>query len=221
MKKAIALIMTMMLLCSTVVIASAAPSIKVETAPEVSAVESSGETKIDAKDLTVVAAKDAAGNKDVAAAKQEITAAKDVAEFLKTAGIDKKVEEALKTAPNNKVEAKDLTVHSLFDVQVTGSVQAAIDNGEKVTISFSVPEIKSNQTVVVLHKAASGWEVVPSAVEDGVVKATFESFSPVAILVDTVVSPQTGVANYEGVLAVGALVCVIALGYCLKRRKAA
>ena len=54
-----------------------------------------------------------------------------------------------------------------------------------LTISFEVPGVVEDSTVIVLHFEGESWEMVPSQViADGEVEASFDSLSPVAFVVD-------------------------------------
>ncbi len=223
-KKAIALVMSVMMLCGVAATAHAAPSVQAEAAPAVAqAVTASGKA-IAKEDLTITAVKDVAklpaeSAKKLEKAHNDIVSASSVKAFLNNAGIAKDVEKVAKV--------ENLAISSMFDVTASGAAKAELDANGSVTISFSIPELKAGDVAVVLHMGANGWEVVPSTVSNGVVSATFTSLSPVVVMVEnsagarSVASPQTGYANFEGILICGALVSACALAYSLKRRYAA
>ncbi len=75
----------------------------------------------------------------------------------------------------------DLTILAPVDVYIVGD---ASDVEFPIDIEFEVPGASEKTPVVVLHKAATGWEVVPcKVIAAGRVVATFNSLSPVVILV--------------------------------------
>ncbi len=126
-----------------------------------------------------------------------------------------------------KEEAKNLvaataTVLKAFDITLPEGDYSA---GVKVTIG--VPEVKAGQKIAVLHQKADGtWEkLAVNEVANGSVTATFYSFSPVAIVLespepaqapdqtqtpaptpagDTPKSPKTG-SDFPAALAVSVL----------------
>ena len=166
--------------------------------------------KVDVKVLTV---NSEAAPAELKEAYKEITSAPSVEKFLESAGI--------------AVEEKNLAVESVLDVSVD------VPAGTTVDVTFKLPNIKAGDTVVVLHKGANGWEKLPAVVKDGEVIATFASFSPVAILVETepavapdtgantgtVKSPQTGDYTYS-VIACGVAVLAAAVVFTKKRHAA-
>lgn len=99
-----------------------------------------------------------------------------------------------------------------------------------LTISFPLAGATSNTKAAVLHFDGS-WKNVTGSVGDGVITGTFDSLSPVAIVVDnstltnsgngtaTGTSPKTGESTL--VLALGVLAMAAAAGaYGLNRKKA-
>ena len=86
-------------------------------------------------------------------------------------------EEAEAVAEESEAEA---TVVTVVDVNFEGEVP---EGGLKVTLK--VDGISAGDNVVLLHKLADGtWETItPDAVKDGEIVATFNSFSPVAVVV--------------------------------------
>lgn len=109
------------------------------------------------------------------------------------------------------VGAEDLVVRDVFNVQYLGK-----SNWTSIDITFKPTGVTGNDTVIVLHKGADGWEVVPSTVSwSGEVTATFTSLSPVAIVTLRTAgvssngpkSPATGDINVLacGVVAAAAL----------------
>ena len=230
-KKLFALVMSAMMLCGLATTAMAAPSVQVEAAPAVAqAVTASGKV-IAKEDLAVTAVKDVTKLPTAVAEKlekahQEIVSAPSIENFLKDAGIQEDVEKAVK-AVSSDVKTEDLTIHSMFDVSASGAAKEELEAHGSVTISFDVPELKAGQVAVVLHMGANGWEVVPSAIKNGVVSATFTSLSPVVVMVEEAAaapaaawameSPQTGYAT--GMLVSAAALSAGALVLSLKRRE--
>lgn len=79
---------------------------------------------------------------------------------------------AKQVSPNAEVVA-------VVDVTYDGAIPAG-----GVTMSFSLPDVQAGDNYVLLHQLADGrWEVInPDSVENGVIKATFTSLSPVAFV---------------------------------------
>lgn len=233
-KKAISLAMSLVMMCGLAITANATPSVQISAAPAVSTAITASGAVIAAEDLTVTAVKDvtelpAAAAAELKQAYQEILRAATVQEFLSNAGLDQAMDAVLVTfqvAANQEVSAEDLTVHSLFDVSVSGAAQKELEENGSVTITFSVPELQNGQFAVVLHMAKEGWEVVPSTTGNGTISAAFTSLSPVVLLVEeprtasvgTVTSPKTGDLELELVMVSGAAMSAAALAFCLKRR---
>ena len=236
-KKALALAMSLVMMCGLAITANAAPSVQVEAAPAVSTATTASGAVIAPEDLTVTAVKDVAELPAAAAAElkqahQEIVSAATVEEFISNAGLTQAVDTVLatfKADTNKEVAAEELTVHSMFDVSASGAAKKELEENGSVTITFSVPELKNGQFAVVLHMGKDGWEVVPSTTANGTVSATFTSLSPVVIMVEeavtasagTVTSPKTGDMNLELVMVSGAVMSAAALAFCLKRRTVA
>lgn len=66
------------------------------------------------------------------------------------------------------------------NVSLEGATASA-DN--PVTVTFSIPGVKKEDSISVIHRKADGdWEVLPGTCGDGTVTATFTSFSPVAFV---------------------------------------
>lgn len=98
--------------------------------------------------------------------------------------VDAVVEQILQK-DEKKLEAQIL---ALADVTIP-------DAKGKVTITFSVPEVKAGETIKIGHQKADGtWEFFPAdKVSNGKVTATFNSLSPVAIIkVAAEISGTTG-----------------------------
>lgn len=108
------------------------------------------------------------------------------------------------------VKAEDLTVVWAMDLH------AEIPAGGSVTITFDVPNVSANQNVYVLHFENGAWVKVGEG-KGSVVKATFTSLSPVAIVVEKPASapapsgptsPTTG--EETALLVVAAVVALLA-----------
>ena len=94
----------------------------------------------------------------------------DIGDYLKEIGSEASVE--------------DLVVRDLFDVSVTG----AAAESDSVTVRFNLG-LSQSATLIVLHNyEGSNWEIIPKdrvkQNADGTVDVTFDSFSPVAFVVD-------------------------------------
>lgn len=209
--------------------AGAVPSVTGDPAPSVSAAAASDGTVIPTSDLTVTAVQDAASLPAQAAdvlntAYQEIVSAPSTSAFLADNGLTAAVEQAL---TNTGVKTGDLAPASMFDVSVSGAAAQVLAAKGNVTVSFAMPGVKAGSTVVVLHLAVSGWEVVPSSAGDGSVSATFTSLSPVAILTGTGsasgldTSLQTSDVNLAAPLICGAALCLAVCVLCVKRGRTA
>lgn len=70
----------------------------------------------------------------------------------------------------------------------------------KVTITFSVPEVKAGETIKIGHQKADGtWEFfLADKVSNGKVTATFKSLSPVAIIKVAAAGTTDGSGNGSG-----------------------
>lgn len=123
----------------------------------------------------------------------------------------------------SSISAANLTVISAFDLECTaGTIPAS-----GVVITIPVPGAAVGDNYVMLHKAASGWEIVGSgAVAAGSrVTGTFKSFSPVIVLTApanggaAVLAPQTGVNGAEALAAVVAVAGVAVVAFAAKKVK--
>lgn len=120
-----------------------------------------------------------------------------------------------------------MKVVALQEVHVEGEGEVAWP----VTITFSVAGVNKDTKVAVLHWNGTEWENVAATAGEGTVAATFDSLSPVAIVVDSatmtltsagtgtgVTSPNTGESSVVFALGVVALVAACgALGLSKKR----
>ena len=98
-----------------------------------------------------------------------------------------------------------------------------------VTIEFEVNGVNKNTKVVVLHYNGTEWEKIKvDAVDYRSVTATFDSLSPVAFILDKVVttasvgstSPKTGMSPLVLMAAFGAVVCVAGAVVLTKKERA-
>lgn len=134
------------------------------------------------------------------------------------------------------ISVQDVSIEEI--INSTGQqvdVNAHHDDLFPATVTFSVPGVVPTTKAAVLHypKEGSAWEVVPSSVGEGTITATFQSFSPVAFVIDKTtmaanttgtgaaakVSPKTGEFPTVGVLTVIALLAACgAAGLAGKKR---
>ena len=150
-------------------------------------------------------------------------------------------------ATDKNGNAVSVTFAAATQTPSTADITAAVPNGTlatsfeltapdwdfangALTISFPLAGATSSTKAAVLHYDG-GWKNVTGSVGDGVITGTFESLSPVAIVVDnstltnsgngsaTGTSPKTGESSL--VLALGVLAMAAAAGaYGLNRKKA-
>ena len=134
----------------------------------------------------------------------------------------------------SEASVEDLVVRDLFDVSVTG----AAAESSPITVRFNLG-LSQSATLIVLHNyEGSNWEIIPKdrvkQNADGTVDVTFDSFSPVAFVVDkqetadtttpstnAPSSPQTsdnGVLRVAGVAALG-LGCAAVIGSVVASKK--
>lgn len=198
MRKLIILITTLVLAFAITTVAYAAPSVQLET-PNVKAVDADG----NAVEVVVEYVKDAA------AAGPEYVSIKDTDEAFDLI----KVKYPAITKAN-------LRMISLMNVYVK--------NGEAeikwpLTLTFEVSSIGKTSKAFVLHfENQENWVVLDSVVGDGVVKAEFDSLSPVAIFVDssalnTKEAPKTGEGYMMYIIILGMVAGTSFLGVSLKK----
>lgn len=115
---------------------------------------------------------------------------------------------------------KDLAGENMTPVQ---TMDVTVPEGTKfpVTLTFPVAGVTANSKVAVLHFNGTDWEKVNATAKSGAIEATFNSLSPVSIVVDkatlasgsatasTASSPKTGEASTVLMLGV---VAVLAAG---------
>lgn len=97
-----------------------------------------------------------------------------------------------------------------------------------VQITFDVTGVTSGSEVIVLHHNGTEWEkVAVDAVGDGTVTATFESLSPVAIVVEKTAasatgttSPKTGTSPVVMMAIFGAVICMAGAVVLTKKERA-
>lgn len=99
------------------------------------------------------------------------------------------VSEAVAAAAENvaKQVSPNAEVVSVVDVTYDGVIPAG-----GVQMSFSLPNVQVGDNYVLLHQLPDGrWEVItPDSIENGMIKATFTSLSPVAFV--KIASAQNG-----------------------------
>ncbi|GAA6492315.1 hypothetical protein K280104A7_18790 [Candidatus Bariatricus faecipullorum] len=100
---------------------------------------------------------------------------------------------------------ENMVVVDVVDVTTEGDVAFPLD------ITFEVAGVTSSTNAQVLHYVDEQWQKEPTTVGEGTVTATFESLSPVAIVIDRttlasgagVTSPQTSAVSVSAVALVG------------------
>lgn len=204
--KFIAIAAAAMLFVSSTALATIVPSVTGTTAPDLvedtytdddgnevayvaTAVAADGTVSyLSVDDIQVVAAVDAGSELDTeshetfVAAQEQLTTATTVTEVVpEVATVLETINADLDD--DKQVAAEDLVVKELFDLYVPEEFQ-----GQAVTLTFSV-DVSAHDAVLVLHNyEGDKWEVVNSTVNsNGTISATFTSFSPVAIVVNSVV----------------------------------
>lgn len=234
MKKIVVILSAILLVVALAVpsfAASFTPSVVQKGAPTVvSATDADGNAFADGE--VIVTPVSAADSADAAiadglkAAYEQINAATltdiapSIGDYLKEIGSEASVE--------------DLVVRDLFDVSVTG----AAAESSSITVRFNLG-LSQSATLIVLHNyEGSNWEIIPkdrvNQNADGTVDVTFDSFSPVAFVVDkqetadtttpstnAPSSPQTsdnGVLRVAGVAALG-LGCAAVIGSVVASKK--
>ncbi|NLY82503.1 MAG: hypothetical protein GX078_06975 [Clostridiales bacterium] len=198
MRKLIILITTLVLVFAITTVAYAAPSVQLGT-PNVKAVDADG----NAVEVVVEYVKDAA------AAGPEYVAIKDTDEAFD-----------LIKVKHPTITKADLRMISLMNVYVK--------NGEAdikwpLTLTFEVSSIGKTSKAFVLHfENQENWVVLDSVVGDGVVKAEFDSLSPVAIfadssLINTEEAPKTGEGYMMYIIILAMVAGTSFLGVSLKK----
>lgn len=235
MKKIVVILSAILLVVALAVPSFAAgftPSVEQKGAPTVvSATDADGNAFADGEVIvTPVSAADSAdaaiadglkaAYEQIKAAATLIDIAPPIGDYLKEIGSEASVE--------------DLVVRDLFDVSVTG----AAAESSPITVRFNLG-LSQSATLIVLHNyEGSNWEIIPKdrvkQNADGTVDVTFDSFSPVAFVVDkqetadttmpstnAPSSPQTsdnGVLRVAGVAALG-LGCAAVIGSVVASKK--
>lgn len=137
------------------------------------------------------------------------------------------VEEEVKAEAETEAAKVAATVSANTKATVLAVVEINLTEGEipegGLTLTIKADGIKAGANIVLLHQKADGtWEtIVPSAVKDGAIVATFTSFSPVAI-VELVTPATTDTAPKAGaslVLPLAALVCAAGATVCGRKVK--
>ena len=109
---------------------------------------------------------------------------------------------------------KQVTPSVKFAAEVTAPAGVTVSAANPITLDIPAPGVKAGAAVAVLHWNGTAWEVIkPDAVNDGTVKATFTSLSPVFVVEFSAltsdgkaVSPKTG--SSMPVLPVMAVICM-------------
>ncbi len=109
---------------------------------------------------------------------------------------------------------KQVTPSVKFAADVTAPAGVTVSAANPITLDLPAPGVKAGAAVAVLHWNGTAWEVIkPDAVNDGMVKATFTSLSPVFVVEfsaltseGNAVSPKTG--SSMPVLPVMAVICM-------------
>ncbi len=109
---------------------------------------------------------------------------------------------------------KQVTPSVKFAADVTAPAGVTVSAANPITLDLPAPGVKAGAAVAVLHWNGSAWEVIkPDAVNNGTVKATFTSLSPVFVVEFSAltsdgkaVSPKTG--SSMPVLPVMAVICM-------------
>lgn len=140
---------------------------------------------------------------------------------------DKALVENIKKAETFKaiLEAANVTVTEGMEVADVLEVKVPEGTEFPATIGFKVPGVTADTKAAVLHYTGTEWEVVKSEVANGEIKATFNSLSPVAFVIDkntvstvgsgSTEAPRTGVNGMVPVaLVIGAVAVIgfVALG---------
>lgn len=109
---------------------------------------------------------------------------------------------------------KQVTPSVKFAADVTAPAGVTVSAANPITLDIPAPGVKAGAAVAVLHWNGTAWEVIkPDAVNDGTVKATLTSLSPVFVVEFSAltsdgkaVSPKTG--SSMPVLPVMAVICM-------------
>lgn len=109
---------------------------------------------------------------------------------------------------------KQVTPSVKFAADVTAPAGVTVSAANPITLDLPVSGVKAGAAVAVFHWNGSAWEVIkPDAVNDGMVKATFTSLSPVFVVEfsaltseGNAISPKTG--SSMPVLPVMAVICM-------------
>lgn len=139
----------------------------------------------------------------------------DVPAEYQAAVAELKTEAGLKAALGDAYNA-NMVITDVFDVVVTGDVSFPL------TLTFNVNGVTSSTKAQILHYNGSAWEKIDTTAGEGTLKGTFNSFSPVAIVVDkttttgATASPKTSAQSVALIALVGMFAVVAACG--MKKR---
>ena len=115
---------------------------------------------------------------------------------------------------SSDLNTKQVTPSVKFAADVTAPAGVTVSAANPITLDIPAPGVKAGAAVAVLHWNGTAWEVIkPDAVNDGTVKATLTSLSPVFVVEFSAltsdgkaVSPKTG--SSMPVLPVMAVICM-------------
>lgn len=97
---------------------------------------------------------------------------KDIAKLVDKGQVSGNATGILKAAATDASKKVTVEVKSVLDVTGTPGVP----------VTFNVAGVTASSNILVLHYNGTNWEAVPATVSEGKVTATFNSFSPVAIV---------------------------------------
>lgn len=123
-------------------------------------------------------------------------------------------------AAEKKIEAGNLAVSDLFDIDIEGCTDHA--NHDAIQIKLGADTLEN--FVALLHKTENGWDVVESAkVEGDLLTFSVKTFSPFAIVVETEAdTPSTGdnaLPTLWIVLMAVSAVAIVTILVVLKKKK--
>ena len=119
-----------------------------------------------------------ANGKTSSIAEKALASSNEVYKAVKAAGSADKFLESVGLVVTN---ASGLKVHSMIDVYVKSGSSTF-----PVTVQIPVAGVKTTDAVVLVHKTASGYELINAKVtKNGLIEAVFNSLSPVVVLVGT------------------------------------
>lgn len=119
---------------------------------------------------------------------------------------------------NAESQAKAYFGENASVLKVFNLTVPAGDYSAGVSVTLNVPEVKAGQSISVIHWNGQYWENLPvTNVSDGSVTATFTSFSPVAVVVNPVITaPSTGF-NTAYFVAAAMVIALAGAAFCARR----